>query len=227
MRKHLTGLAKALLALPLVEERSDALEDLTRSIAGVTAKYGERLTFDLQGLLKQLVGETNTFNLGQMTAMWQQVLGLPYVDSANIAKLILGYQKKNLGLIQSLTKAAVGEVKKALEDNRGKPTKTLVAAIQERVDVSVSKARLLARDQVLKLNGQLTENRHKEAGVTRYEWSTSGDERVRPYHWHLDGQVFDWKKPPVVSPDGRHEHPGGDYQCRCVAIPIFDTDTVG
>lgn len=224
MNKHLIALARALLSLTRDETRTDALEDITGTIDALTAKYGERLFLDLGPLFTSLLGEANKFNLGQMSTLWEQVLGVPYVDTPAMARTIAGMQKQNLGLIKGLSKTAVGEVKKALVENRGKPTKSIIEAIQERVDVSASKAALLARDQMLKLNGQLTEARHTSAGVTRYEWSTSGDERVRPMHRLLDGKEVDWNKPPKVSSDGRREHPGGDYQCRCVAVPIFDTD---
>lgn len=224
--KHLVALGNALVALPFDETRKDALTDLTTTIGGLTAKYGERMTQDLVGMFKQLLAQTNSFNLSQLTAIWQQVLGIPYIDTPGMLRLINGLQKQNLSLITSLTKFAVGELKKVLVEHRGKPTKVLARAIEEEIGVTASKASLLARDQVLKLHGQLTENRHKEAGITRYEWNTSGDERVRPEHRALDGRVFDWSKPPIVSLDGRHEHPGGDYQCRCVAIPIFDKDNL-
>lgn len=86
----------------------------------------------------------------------------------------------------------------------------------ERADVSESRAELIARDQTLKLNGAINQARQEGAGIDRYVWSTSGDERVREEHDALDGETFSWDSPPEPG------HPGQDFQCRCVAIPVID-----
>lgn len=94
-------------------------------------------------------------------------------------------------------------------------------------DFSASRARLIARDQVLKLNGELTQLRHREVGITKYIWRTSHDERVREAHKVLDGRTFSYDNPPVVdSKTGRRANPGEDYQCRCTADPVIDLETL-
>jgi SPP1 gp7 family putative phage head morphogenesis protein len=53
-------------------------------------------------------------------------------------------------------------------------------------------------------------------------WSTSHDRRVRDSHKELNGRVFTWDNPPIVDPArGRRAHPGQDYGCRCVAVPVM------
>jgi SPP1 gp7 family putative phage head morphogenesis protein len=94
--------------------------------------------------------------------------------------------------------------------------------IKERFNVSESRARLIARDQVGKLNAQLAEQRQRALGVSRYEWSSSNDERVRPMHKELDHSIQRWDSPPITNEDGDRNHPGEDYQCRCQALPIVD-----
>jgi SPP1 gp7 family putative phage head morphogenesis protein len=79
-----------------------------------------------------------------------------------------------------------------------------------------SRARVIARDQTNKLNGQLTELRQNELGITRYVWRTMGDERVRDSHRSKDGKVFEWANPPADT-----GHPSEDIQCRCYAEPIL------
>jgi SPP1 gp7 family putative phage head morphogenesis protein len=104
--------------------------------------------------------------------------------------------------------------------------------LQERFAVSQSKADLIARDQVLKLNGQVTRERQKASGITEYIWTTARDERVRGNpnglypnsshdHYSLDGTRQRWDAPPQVADDGTTAHPGEDYQCRCVAAPVL------
>lgn len=103
--------------------------------------------------------------------------------------------------------------------------------LQERFDLGLRRAQLIARDQTLKLAGQLNEQRQRQIGARRYVWTTSGDERVRDDHAELDGRVFEWDDPPATNASevrrGRPErrgHPGSDYQCRCVAEVVLDDD---
>ena len=98
----------------------------------------------------------------------------------------------------------------------------LVKEIEHDYQVSHNKARFLARQETSLLMSQFREERYKSAGVERYQWSTSGDQRVRPYHKRLDGRVFSWDNPPIVDESGRRAHPGQDFGCRCIAIPIID-----
>lgn len=81
---------------------------------------------------------------------------------------------------------------------------------------SRTRAKLIARDQVAKLNGNLTRLRQTNLGVEKYRWQDSADNRVRTTHLANDGKIFSWDKPPFAT-----GHPGQDVQCRCWAEPIF------
>jgi SPP1 gp7 family putative phage head morphogenesis protein len=97
----------------------------------------------------------------------------------------------------------------------------LAGLLQERFGVSDSRAELIARDQTNKLAGKITKHRQTGMGITHYRWLTSRDDRVRETHAALNGTKQSWNSPPKVA-NGRWEHPGGDYQCRCQAIPIIE-----
>lgn len=145
-------------------------------------------------------------------------------DIGGFPEAIEGFRKRNIALIRSLQGRQLEEIRGILEtaELQGLRVEVVRKQIIERFGVSRSKADLLARDQVLKLNGELTEKRQTQAGITRYRWSTSNDERVRESHEELDGEEISWDDPPETNADGDRNHPGGDYQCRCVAIPILD-----
>lgn len=87
--------------------------------------------------------------------------------------------------------------------------------------MTASKAELLARDQTLKLNAAISRTRQQAAGISKYYWTTVGDERVRKMHDDLDGKLFSWDDPPITNEAGDHNHPGEDYQCRCTASPYL------
>jgi SPP1 gp7 family putative phage head morphogenesis protein len=109
--------------------------------------------------------------------------------------------------------------------NEGRSVRDISKLLQEQAGYSKSRAELTARDQTLKLYGQIQEERQQKAGITKYVWTTSQDERVRPDHADLDGTVQAWDDPPVVDKrTGRRGHPGFDYQCRCTAVPVLDDD---
>lgn len=102
----------------------------------------------------------------------------------------------------------------------GDMTVELAAKIKEIGGVSERRANVIARDQVGKLNGQLTKYRQMNVGIDKYEWSTAGDRRVRPAHRNRSGKTYRWDSPP---PDG---HPGEAVLCRCSAVPIIDLDEI-
>jgi SPP1 gp7 family putative phage head morphogenesis protein len=95
------------------------------------------------------------------------------------------------------------------------------------------KVNRLARDQIGKLNGKISQARMESAGLSMYIWSTSGDERVRPSHALMDGKLCRWDNGLLYSDDGGKTwisrpvgaflgHPGDDYQCRCTSLAFWD-----
>lgn len=105
-----------------------------------------------------------------------------------------------------------GLVDIAARDGRAWPW--LARSLDERFGVSRTRAQLIARDQLGKLSGQLTQVRHLELGLDSYQWMTSADERVRRSHERLEGRIFRWDAPPPVG------HPGEDFQCRCTSRAV-------
>lgn len=105
--------------------------------------------------------------------------------------------------------------------------------IQKEWDVSSNKAKFLARQETSLFLSKFRREQSKKAGIKKYKWSTSQDERVRPddgnkftpgnNHKRLHGKVFYYGDPPIVdTKTGRKAEPGEDYNCRCVAIPIVE-----
>ena len=138
----------------------------------------------------------------------------------------------NVGLIKTVPQSTLTEMRNIVQDSwqRGLLNQDISKRINDSYDISKRRAQFWARDQMAKLNADLAQQQQKDAGVEEYVWSTSGDERVRGNpaglwpqgrHYELDGKRFSWADPPEVAP-GRHCHPGEDYNCRCVALPVFN-----
>jgi SPP1 gp7 family putative phage head morphogenesis protein len=147
----------------------------------------------------------------------------PFLESE-----LSAFVKHNIRLIQTVPSRYFSEIEGVLYRGaqQGLSHTSVKKQIAERFGVSRNRAKVIARDQVGKLNSQLTQLRHQALGIKKYRWRTVGDERVRgnpsglspkatPSHWSREGKVFSWASPPQ---DG---HPGQPIQCRCVPEPIL------
>lgn len=138
---------------------------------------------------------------------------------------LAAFRESNVALIESIALQQHDQVLSLVTKaaSSGMRARTLRDSIQERFRVSRSRAQLIARDQLLKANSQLTQIRHAEAGVTHYVWITSSDEKVRDRHADLSGTIHAYNDPPVTNEQGDRNHYGEDYQCRCTGSPVLPT----
>lgn len=211
--------------------RSDAAADgsgfLASDAARVAARLREaaskivlspRLVRAVDGVADAVVGFTRV----QFARQLKAALGVDLTTDPVLTTQRAEFQRENLALIRSLTAEHVDRVARALREGVGERVETLRDRIMAQTSAVRSRASLIARDQVLKLNANVSHARHQAAGITEYIWRTSRDERVRETHRDLDGQRFRYDTPPIVDPKrGRRENPGGDYSCRCTAEPVI------
>lgn len=145
-------------------------------------------------------------------------------NSPRIAEKVNAMTTANVQLIKSIRSQYLDKVQNAVTQAmvNGTLNKDLVQQIKDIGKTTEKRAIFIARDQSSKLNAALTQARHEDVGITKYTWSTSGDERVRESHAEKDGQVFEYANPPADT-----GHPGHDFNCRCVQIPYLDGVLVG
>lgn len=139
-------------------------------------------------------------------------------NSPNIVERVNELTVSNIQLIKSIRTQYLDKVQNAVMQAmvQGTLNKDLAEQLKKLGKDVESRAMLIARDQSSKLNAALTRARHEEAGIKKYMWSTSGDERVRESHAEKDGQIFEYTNPPADT-----GHPGHDVNCRCVQIPVL------
>ena len=159
-------------------------------------------------------------------AIWRaqaEAIGLEVTgDDLILATRAKAFRAATVAKIKSLASEHVARVGKILSSSQGARVETIQREIQAATGASKSRAALIARDQVLQLNSQVTADRHKAAGITEYTWSASRDQRVREEHREMDGMVFAYADPPIADRrSGRRGNPGEVWQCRCVAIPVL------
>lgn len=207
------------------EARTDAAGDISTAVALDRLRDEIReivAEAAIAGIIESALDRTSRHNLGEMS----RVLGIqPENLDPLLAETMTGWRAENVALIQSIGEEYLAEVERyvTIASTEGIRAEELAKALVDRLGVAQSRAELIAVDQVLKANAQLGMERMLGVGVTRYEWSTARDARVRPGHKSLDGTVHRWDQPPIVDPKtGRREHPGRDYRCRCAALPVLD-----
>lgn len=214
----------------------------TRVVGG---RMGEILAF-LEVAISELVGERR---LGPLLAPVARAVyahnrrEMERVLQIDLRNQNLGLQgfiqefiQRNVRLIQSVMFDQLARMEEVVAE--GTAGQVRVEVLREQIrstfGVSKSRAQLIAKDQTLKANADLTQLRQQQAGVTEYIWTTSRDERVRgrpggkwakadSNHWRLEGTRQSWLVPPITNPKtGARNHPGRDFQCRCTATPIVD-----
>lgn len=138
---------------------------------------------------------------------------------------LANFVAENVALIKSLPVTPLDEVERLVTRGfaSGARHETMAQEIEQRFEVARSRARLIARDQVGKLNAQMARDSNYEIGVDRWRWRSMRDKAVRPEHQHYDqasqrvpysysGQ--NGPQPPTM--------PGREVQCRCYDEPVLE-----
>ncbi len=218
--------------------RTDGLPDLLNIISGIFSKMINQLlekldTFPMREKLGRVAYQLQKLSVREWKRQVHDTLGLnlleDYYKKEFYREMLEKWVAENVSLIKTIPQECLERMREIVLDGyrSGISTPAIVKKIQKEYSISKSHARLIARDQIGKLNCDITRKQQQDAGVEEYEWSDSDDERVRKRHKKLSGKRYRWDDPPVVDEKrGRRCHPGQDYQCRCVALPVFGFDTL-
>ena len=198
-----------------IPESSGWFEDLRVWLVGLVGyTSADRVLLSI----KQIMASADRFNRKQFYAVFRSVFGVDvFTTEPFLADLLAAWEAENIKLIKSIPSQYLDQLhgKIVAAVRAGVPSKDLANVVRATFDIPRRRAKLIARDQIGKLNGQLTMERQKNIGVTHYVWRTSLDERVREEHRHREGEQFSWDNPPE---DG---HPGNPINCRCSAEAVF------
>ena len=227
------------------DSRLDASRNLEDKVRQELQKVAEELeqklaAFGLDSLVKKIARLTKTNSLREWKRVCKDTLGIDLMDDYYSGdfyeEALRRWVDENVQKIKSIPNDTLGSMREIILDGfrKGRTVTDISKEIQQVYGVTRRKAQALARDQVSTLNAKISKMQQEDAGCTKYRWSSSKDSRVRDCHRALDGKIFRWNDPPEMWYEtkagrvytGRHCHPGEDYCCRCVAIPVFDLDTV-
>jgi SPP1 gp7 family putative phage head morphogenesis protein len=210
--------------LPLVEDSlvEDSVSSVRAAVARILSQYTDYTGFQLQ-LHTQYIRGANAHRAAFLSRV-EDVIG---VDVSSLLKdrsvdmAVRNRIRAGLALVKGLDRYTVLKmtevVLSAAKTGEGVSIGELLVGARK---VTLSRARLIARDQMGKFFGNLAQARQEDIGVTRYRWSTARDSRVRSRHAAREGKEYYWKRPPAGGP------PGFDVNCRCVAEPVLESSRI-
>jgi SPP1 gp7 family putative phage head morphogenesis protein len=152
-----------------------------------------------------------------LTAL-QKALGIEvYRSEPYLEPLRNAWVARNTDLIKTLPVKLHPELTGIIDRGvaNGLSVKQMQDQLIDRYGVTESRAKLIAQDQILKANAELTRHRMESVDVDEYIWRTMNDGRVRPEHEEREGKRYQWSDPP----DGGH--PGMAVRCRCRAEAVW------
>lgn len=250
LKKSLETRLPALLKEYKREQRTDSRFDSSRDLEGKVSRELQKVAEDMEqklarfgfdSLVRKVAQLTQANSLREWKRICQQVLGIDLIDDYYsgdfYADALQRWVADNISKIKSIPNETLGSMREIILNGfrHGDTITKISKAIQEEYGLTRRKAQMLARDQVSTLNAEITKHQQEDAGVKKYKWSSSKDSRVRDCHRALDGKFFNWDDPPEMWYEtksrgrvytGRRCHPGEDYCCRCVAIPVFEIKSV-
>ena len=158
---------------------------------------------------------------GQIAKHTKSALGVdltPFYRAADIQTVVNANIEANVALIKSIPNQYADKLEALVHNalQTGQTNEELAQAIKQLGVSTDYRARLIASDQMGKINGNINKARQVSMGVETYVWLSAKDERVRLDHQHKDGKTFRWDDPPS---DG---HPGEPIRCRCTALPNYE-----
>ena len=224
LSREIQDAAKGVLELGTVilEEPSQNVVHLRKNAVDYEAfrarmeRYRQRLLEILStDRITEMVREVARYASSSNAFDLARVLGVRPIELEG--GLLETWISENVKLIQGLAAKQTARVEEVIQkaSEQGLRFEAIAADVQKATGKSLTEAKLIARDQSLSINGQLTKQRHKQLGIHKYEWSTSNDSRVRDNHQELGGKVFDWESPPQGGGTGPNDygHPGSGILC--------------
>ena len=188
---------------------------ITQAIRSLLAKWtdprAQAVARSIAGDFVQAVDGRAKRTLGIDVYTGNQVLN-DYLQAATL---------QNAQLIESIPTQYLAQVSNIVMGNMraGLRPSAIADTLQEQFGVTQRRAKMIARDQTAKVNGEISSKRQQAAGYSYFRWVTSKDERVRDRHQEIAEKVtrygkgvYRWDNPPL-SDKGEPIIPGSDYQC--------------
>lgn len=204
-----------------VGQARDRMSEIKRRIDNHLAELGrineQKPRYGLDAIIEKIVQGLET----DFARSMEDFVLAPELTPEMAEALAREYTDDLSTYISGWTEESVRRLREKVQQNafNGFRSSELAKMLMKDYQISKNKADFLARQETSLLMSHFREERYKSVGVQKYRWSTAGDNRVRPEHKALNGRIFTWDNPPLETGE---KHPGEDFGCRCIAIPIID-----
>lgn len=214
----------------------------------LVAIYGTSIMANktIQAILASVAEKTRAFRETGFSKQILAIAGIPFVpQSPNWRNIKAAWELTNYTLIKNLSTEYIQKINTVVLTGiqAGWTTEEIAKELTMLGDkISGYRARLIARDQMGKLNNKITRDLYLNVGIRCYMWNTARDERVRgnphgkypkaiPSHWLMDSKICRFDDSTVYTPDAgktwiprtadmSFTEPGLEILCRCVTSPI-------
>lgn len=150
-------------------------------------------------------------------------LQIPELSPPNVRRLAQRTVRDVRGIGDSLAKRVEALVTRAV--SQGIRGEALGRELERELGLERERAQRMAVGQVVRINSDVTRQRHEALGVTEYIWRAVGDGHARAWHWKLNGTRQRYDSPPIGGGAGPKDygHPGSatGRACRCQALPVI------
>jgi SPP1 gp7 family putative phage head morphogenesis protein len=210
-------------------------EQITAALMALTQKWtSAQISKGAALVASRYVQALNETNKTRFVKTMQPIGIDVFGDSPNIDNILQAATANNVQLIKSIPQQYLGQVDSIVLGNMraGLRPSAIVDQLSNQYGVTKRRAALIARDQTLKANGELTKQRQEDAGFEFFRWADSDDSRVRDEHEDIANRdigygkgVYRWDDPPK-NRKGQPIFPGMEVQCRCNAIPVRNAQVI-
>lgn len=181
-------------------------------------------------IARSFVDDSLAFSDGVFSDETARSVGINIYNTPRLREVISLAADQNAQLIRSIASQHINAISGIVYENvmAGNRPSAIEAAIRS-YGVTKSRAQFIARDQTAKVLSSISRARQQDAGFKFFKWDTSHDERVRASHKEAQNRVtkygvgvYRWDDPPVIH--GERLTPGTDYRCRCVSLPVLQSE---
>ena len=199
-----------------------------RTKAKLLKRFGNKR---IKAITKKVMDDVNRRNGEQLYQEVEDVIGVPTKQLLNQEALTPEFNALKIETEEWIKKLRDDHLI-AINNNtlrmmtEGRTIEEVTKELNLNTAKSITKARMVARQQVSSFNGLSSKLRYQKNGVTEAIWVTSRDERVRPSHAQRDGKEFKLNEGLHSSIDGKTLYPGTDFNCRCTMKAILPEDDI-
>jgi SPP1 gp7 family putative phage head morphogenesis protein len=146
---------------------------------------------------------------------------------------VLQFVKQRENMLKDVPDEIFEEIKGSLQAglDAGDPIADIAKSVKAKFnEISSGRAKTIAMTETAAAYGHARNLAMQDAGISKKQWLTSGNDNVRPAHEEANGQIvdadeaFDVGGEPLRFPGDPDGEPENIINCHCVAIPVAATE---